>query len=91
MRSTDQSWLNCYAVLSELYVKLGRVDDAEQLERALLLRMPWLAGADGRNARDALDMRVPQRDCNRPLAVLGRLSRLSRSEQEQVCGCIFRV
>lgn len=35
-------WVDCYAALGHLYVKIGNTDAALETEREMLLRMPWM-------------------------------------------------
>jgi len=35
-------WVDCYAALGHLYVKIGNTDAALETEREMLIRMPWM-------------------------------------------------
>ena len=38
-----QGWLDCFTTLGDIYLQLNRVDQAVELEKNMVRRLPWLA------------------------------------------------
>ena len=73
--STTKGWLDCYSTLGDIYVRMGRFEQAAELEKELILRMPWLALTfSGKLTNSKL----------RTLATISHLTRVSREERRMI-------